>query len=121
MEEKEARRLRQRRRLLWRRGTGIEEFLRGSVVLLRRPCAYAGCRKCASGERHPMWVLTVSERGKTRTVYLGAGKAAAARQMTANYRRLKALIEQVAEVNQVLLTGRARARKGVADGTESGS
>jgi hypothetical protein len=116
MEEKAERRLRQKRQLLRRRAAGIEEFVRGSVVLMKRPCTYDGCRKCAAGERHPTWVLTVSVQGKTRTVYLGAGRVDAARRMTENYRRLMALVEQAAEVNRVLLTGRDSVRKGRADG-----
>ena len=90
MDVREARRLRQKRKLLLRRMAGIEEFLRGSVVLMKRPCTYPGCRKCASGERHPTWGLTVSEKGKTRTVYLGLRRLDAARRMTENYRRVQA-------------------------------
>ena len=116
MEEREARRLRQKRTLLLKRAAQIEEFLRGSVVLMKRRCVYPRCRKCASGERHPTWVLTVSLRGKTRTVYLGASRLDAARRMTENYRRLMALVEQAAEVNRVLLTGRDSVRKGLRDG-----
>ena len=90
--------------------------MRGSVVLMKRPCTYEGCRKCAAGERHPTWVLTLSVKGKTRTVYLGSGRVDAARRMTENYRRLMALVEQAAEVNRVLLTGRVSVRKGRSDG-----
>jgi hypothetical protein len=116
MEEKAERRLRQKRQLLLGRAAGIEEFVRGSVVLMKRPCAYEGCRKCASGERHPTWVLTVSVKGKTRTVYLGADKRDAARRMTENYRRLMALVEQMAQINRVLLMGRDFIKKGRTDG-----
>jgi len=120
MEEKEARRLGQKRRLLLGRMREIEEFLRGSVVLMKRRCAYSGCRRCASGAGHPTWVLTVSVQGKTRTMYLGARKVEAARKMAENYRRLKALVEQVAEVNRRLLIGRDFVRRGPRDGEGSG-
>ena len=116
MEEKEIRRLRMRRRLLWKRLAGIEEVLRGSVVLMKRPCTYPRCRKCASGERHPTWGLTVSEKGKTRTVYLGVKRLDAARRMTENYRRLQALVEQISTINRALATGRVSIRKGPGDG-----
>ena len=55
MDRKEALRLRQKRTLLLRRAARIEEFLRGSVVLMKRRCTDARCRKCASGERHPTY------------------------------------------------------------------
>ena len=116
MEEREVRRLRQKRKLLLKRTAQIEEFLRGSVVLMKRPCTYAKCRKCASGERHPTWVLTRSERGKTRTVYLGVVRAPAARRMAENYRRLGALIEEIGRINLVLLTRRESGKKGSGDG-----
>ena len=116
MDPKEAQRLRQRRTLLLKRAAQIEEFLRGSVVLMKRPCTYERCRKCASGARHPTWVLTFSRAGKTHTVYLGARRVDAARKMTENYRRLMALVEQAAEVNRVLLTGRKPVMKGSRDG-----
>lgn len=116
MEEREAR-LRIKRRMLLERLAELGEFVRGSVVLMKRPCTYATCRKCASGERHPTWGLTVSEKGKTRTMYLGVGRLAAARQMTRNYRRLQAIIEQVSQINRALLQGRvSRKGKGSGDG-----
>jgi hypothetical protein len=115
MDEREARRLRQKRKLLLGRLGRIEEFLRGSVVLMKRPCTYPGCRKCASGERHPTWGMTVSEHGKTRTVYLGAKRLDAARRMTENYRRVQALIEEISTINRALVTGRVSTRKGPGD------
>ena len=115
MEERERRRLERKRKLLVERMGRIEEFLRGSVVLMKRPCTYPGCRKCASGERHPTWGLTVSEKGKTRTVYLGVKRLDAARRMTDNYRRLQAVVEQISTINRALLTGRVSTRKGADD------
>ena len=102
MEAKELRRLRTKRRLLVKRMAGIEEVLRGSVVLMKRPCIYRGCRKCASGERHPTWALTVNQKGKTQTVYVGKTRLSEARRMVENYRRAKALLEEVAQINLVL-------------------
>ena len=112
MEETKARRLRQKRRLLWKRAAKIEDFARGSVVLMKRRCVFAGCRKCASGQRHPTWVLTLHEKGKTRTVYVGKTRLAEAKRLVENYRRVRALTEEVAQVNLLLLRGRNPSRKG---------
>jgi hypothetical protein len=114
MDEIEAR-LRIKRRMLLERIGGVGEFLRGSVVLMKRRCTYPRCRRCAAGTLHPTWVLTASHKGKTRTTYLGAGRLDDARRMTQNYRRLMALIEQAAEVNRQLLTGRKSLLKGSPD------
>ena len=113
----EAERLVAQRERVLGRVAGVREFLRGSVVLMQRRCAQRRCRRCATGGRHATWVLTVSERGKTRTVYLGAGRAERARRMAANYRQLQGWIEAASRINERLLTGRARPRaKGAGDG-----
>jgi hypothetical protein len=120
MDDRQARRLQQKRKLLLGRMGQIEEFLRGSVVLMKRPCTYPRCRKCASGERHPTWGLTVSEKGKTRTAYLGVKRLDAARRMTENYRRLRALVEQISTINRALVTRRVPMMKGSSDGQAEG-
>lgn len=116
MEESERRRLRQKRRLLWKRAGEIGGFLHGSVVLMKRRCIFAGCRKCASGERHPTWVLTVHEKGKTRTIYVGKSRLAEAKRLVENYHRLRAGIEDVAEVNLALFRDGISSRKGPGNG-----
>ena len=116
MEERELRRWAQKRGLLWKRVVEIEEFLRGSVVLMKRRCIFAGCRKCASGERHPTWVLTVNRKGKTHTVYVGQSRLAEAKRLVENYRRVKSLLEEVAQINLVLFRRKVTPRKGVEHG-----
>jgi len=111
VEESEAR-LRIKRRLLLERLGEIHDFVRGSLVLMKRPCMQARCRKCASGERHPTWVLTVAQEGKTRTVYVGQGRLAEARRLVGNYRRAKALIEEVSRINLALFRRKDPLRKG---------
>lgn len=112
MEEKALRLLTQKRKLLLKRAADIEDFLRGSVVLMKRRCAYPGCRKCASGERHPTWVLTFNQKGKTHTVYLGKSKRAEAHRLVENYRRAQALLEEIAQINMVLFRRKDPSEKG---------
>ena len=116
MEERELRRLAQKRKLLWKRVAEIEEFLRGSVVLMKRRCIFAGCRRCASGERHPTWVLTLHQKGKTRTVYVGKTRLAEAKRLVENYRLARTLMEEVAQVNLLLFRGRYSSKKGTGHG-----
>ena len=115
MTNRERRRLERRRSALVRKLANVEEFVRGSVVLMKRRCTYPGCRKCAAGERHPTWVLTVSRRGKTQTVYLGERRLARARRMVESYRTLRALIQEIADINLALLTDRPLPTKGPSD------
>jgi hypothetical protein len=112
VEDAAQRDLERKRTVLRRSLASLGSFVRGSVVLMKRRCTYPRCRKCASGEGHPTWVLTVSRKGKTHTVYLGPRRRVSAQHLAENYRRLQRLIEELAEVNLALLTGPTRQRKG---------
>ena len=112
MTNRERRRLERTRERLLGKVAEIREFVRGSVVLMKRRCTYPRCRKCASGERHPTWVLTVSRGGKTQTVYLGTKRLAQAQAMVENYRTLLAWVQEIADVNLALLTDKPLSNKG---------
>lgn len=103
MDKSEIKRLLQKRRLLVRRIGIVEEYIRGSVVLMRRKCSRARCARCSKGEGHPTWVMTRSEGGRTRTIYIGEKRLAEARRLTANYRRVAEMQEEVARINLALL------------------
>ena len=118
MEDSVQRSLERTRKALMRKVASWGAFVRGSVVLMKRRCTYPRCRKCAAGQGHPTWVLTVSRQGKTRTIYLGARRRATAQRMAESYRRLLGLIEDIAEVNLALLTGKPLEGKGGPDGTQ---
>jgi hypothetical protein len=80
------------------------ELLRGSL-LERTIRNHAGnCAKCASGEGHPMSVLTVSyPGGRTRQFSLRSEMVPVVRRWLANYQRLKEAVEAICEVNHDLL------------------
>lgn len=98
----------QHKRDLLREVRGIRDFIRGSVVVLKRPCTYGGCRRCAQGLKHPALYHTVSKGGKTQTTYLGAWLAQEGREQVAAYRRLLGLLEEISQINLTLLTGKER-------------
>jgi len=63
-----------------------------------------GCAKCASGEGHPLAVLTVSyPGGGTRQFSLRRERVAEVRRWLRNYQKLKATIEAICELNHELL------------------
>ena len=80
--------------------TGV---LRGS--LLQRILHHSsGCLKCARGEGHPLWVLTVGYPGrKTRQVSLRLDQVPEVRKALAHYRNFKRSLEAISELNQFLL------------------
>src|ERR1039457_5159847 len=79
------------------------DILRGS--LLRRCLRHrSGCAVCARRKGHLVWVLTDSyPGGRTRQISLAAEQKPLVQQGLRNYRKLKANLERVCELNHKLL------------------
>jgi hypothetical protein len=79
------------------------ELLRGS--LLERVVRHkSGCPKCARGEGHQVYVLTVGyERGQTRQISVRRERVVEVRRWLDNYQKLKETIEQICQLNHDLL------------------
>ena len=80
------------------------EILRGS--LLNRTIRPHGpkCAKCASGEGHPLNVLTVTyPGGRTRQFSLRPELVPQVRRRLENYKSLKETLEKICELNHHLL------------------
>jgi hypothetical protein len=77
--------------------------LRGS--LLQRTIHHSsGCQKCARGEGHPLWVLTVGyPGGKTRQVSLRPEQVPQVREAVERYHDCKETLEAISELNRFLL------------------
>jgi hypothetical protein len=76
--------------------------LRGS--LLQRTVHHSsGCLKCARGEGHRLWVLTVGyPGGKTRQLSLHPDQVPQVRKALKDYRQFKRSLEAISELNQFL-------------------
>jgi hypothetical protein len=87
----------------------LRQIVRGS--LFKRTIRHRqGCPKCEAGEGHPMWILTVGyPGGRTRQLSLRAEQVPQVRAWLANYRKSKAALEKLCELNQRLLRPEARA------------
>jgi hypothetical protein len=88
--------------------------LRGS--LLERIIRHRqGCATCDRGEGHPVSVLAVSYPGRgMRQISLRKDQVAHVRRSLENYRKLKAALEEICEINQQLL--RAEVERRTAEG-----
>jgi hypothetical protein len=86
------------------------ELLRGS--LLERNIRHTkDCPKCARGEGHNVFVLTVSYAGgRTRQFSVRRERVAEVRRALANYQKLKEAIEAICELNHDLLRPNAAAK-----------
>jgi hypothetical protein len=79
------------------------ELLRGSL-LERTVWHTKGCPKCARGEGHEVFVLTVTYPGqRTRQFSVRRERVAEVRRWLSNYQKLKEAIEAVCELNHDLL------------------
>jgi hypothetical protein len=110
--------LRARQKLLDRL-TVTGEILRGSLLERRVFRHKANCEKCASGEGHPLDVLTVTyPGGRTRQVSLRPELVPQVRRWLENYKKLRETLEAICELNHHLLRREdadaptKRARKG---------
>ena len=76
--------------------------LRGSL-LERTTFHSSGCPKCARGEGHPQWVLTVNYPGaKNRQLSLRPEQVPQVRQALDRFREMKETLEAISELNQYL-------------------
>ena len=94
------------------------DILRGSLLERRVLRHKANCEKCASGEGHPLNVLTVTyPGGRTRQFSLRPELVPQVRDWLENYKNLKEALEEICELNHHLLRAdeapvkRARKRK----------
>src|ERR1700680_1726431 len=87
------------------------ELLRGS--LLERTVRHTkDCPKCARGEGHRVFVLTVTYAGgRTRQLSVRRERVAEVRRWLSNYQELKQAIEAVCELNHDLLRPERAASK----------
>jgi hypothetical protein len=87
------------------------ELVRGA--LLERTVRHrSGCAKCAHGEGHRVFVLTVSyPGGRTRQLSVRRERVAEVRRWLRNYHQLKGAIEAICELNHELLRPAAGASK----------
>ena len=88
------------------------ELLRGS--LLERTVRHTkDCPKCARGEGHQVFVLTVTYPGhRTRQFSVRRERVAEVRRWLNNYQELKQAIETICELNHELLRPEPAASRG---------
>ena len=95
--------LAKRRFKIWRKVVTVGDFVRGSVVVLRRPCTRPNCRVCRSGKRHPATYLSMKEKGRTRLLYLTKERVAQARQWVLEWKHLERLLGEMSKTNAEIL------------------
>ena len=90
------------RETLRKKMLALGPLMRGSVVELEGRCGNPNCR-CARGQKHKRWYYSMSQRGKTKVIYLGKSREPLARQYSENYKALLEIVEEMTMINMQLL------------------
>lgn len=96
---------------LWKQLVNMKDFVRGSVVMLKRPCIYKGCRKCKSGIKHPTIYYSISRKNKTTLIYLPRDIQAMVKEMIKNYKEILSLLDKISEINIEIIRLRIKERR----------
>src|SRR5271165_5741394 len=99
--------LRKRRQSLLRKLPPLDAVLRGSLIERYKRCGKPGCR-CADGPGHgPKFYLSVSRSGERPLMeYVPAADHDEVARWLENYRRVRAVLEEICEINLELLRRR---------------
>jgi hypothetical protein len=67
---------------------------KGSLAKVYKPCIRKNCPACASGEKHPAWMLSVSSQGKRKTMYVPLAVVPAVKKAIQNGRKIEMLLQR---------------------------
>lgn len=66
--------------------------LKGSLAEVRKPCIRLNCPACKKGDKHPAFILSFTQEGRRRCMYVSAELVPILRQGLENGRRLETLL-----------------------------
>jgi hypothetical protein len=68
--------------------------LKGSLALVHKPCIRPGCARCASGKKHPAHMLSYTQEGRRRCMYVPAAMVPVIERALENGRKIEVLLYQ---------------------------
>jgi len=89
MERGELAKMKRRVKALQRQLGELGPVMRGSVVII--------------GSRNKQPYFSLNNKGKTQLIYLGKQREQRAREYSANYKELQAIVEEMTQLNMILL------------------
>jgi hypothetical protein len=69
--------------------------IKGSLAQVRKPCIRPNCRVCASGDKHPAFILSFTDKGRRRCMYVPAELVPQLQQALRNGKALEELLYQL--------------------------
>jgi hypothetical protein len=80
---------------LWKKLLACRPALKGSLAQVRKPCVRPNCRACASGKKHPNYLLALTDKGQRRCLYVPIAMVPLLKRALKNGRRIEQLLYQM--------------------------
>ena len=77
---------------LWKQLQACWPALKGSLALVHKPCIRPNCHACASGQKHPNYLLSFTQKGRRRSLYVPRAMVPTIKRALANGRRMEQLL-----------------------------
>lgn len=78
-------------------------WIEGTLVDTSRKCGKKTCTCHNNGPRHPVLFVTWKEEGKTVSLYIPRQLEPTVREWAQNYKKLKALIRQISDIQKQII------------------
>ena len=75
--------------------------IKGSLAEIRKPCIRPNCPACARGDKHPAFILSFTDTGRRRCMYVPAELVPQLQQALRNGKALEALLHQLGPSRRV--------------------
>jgi hypothetical protein len=72
-----------------RQAKALGPALKGSLAKVYKPCIRKNCPLCERGDKHPAWILTVSQKGHRRCLYVPQELVPVIQQAIENGRKIE--------------------------------
>jgi len=69
--------------------------IKGSLAQVHKPCIRPNCPACARGDKHPAFILSFTEKGRRRCMYVPAELVPQLQQALRNGKALEALLYEL--------------------------
>lgn len=69
--------------------------IKGSLAEVRKPCIRPNCPACARGDKHPAYILSFTDKGRRRCMYVPTELVPRLQQALRNGRALEELLYQL--------------------------
>lgn len=109
--ERNIRWLTRRRDALLKRLGRLGPFVNGSLVLIARTCGNSAHCKCSRGHKHVNTYLSYAAKGKTKMVYIPVDLEKDVRHWSAEYRGLKEVIAEIADLQKEIIRRHVQERR----------